>query len=77
MNKKGLLPFRWHKRNGSRLVQVLPEQHLAVLVVELSHLNTVGVGVCPVEFLPQPVHCQAIGGDDAPCDYRHLHKINV
>lgn len=42
-NKETTLPFRWHKCNGSRLVQVFPKEHLAVFVVKLGHLNPVGV----------------------------------
>lgn len=41
-------------------VEVFPHKHLAVLPVQLGHLNPVCASVSPVQVLPQPVHSHAL-----------------
>lgn len=55
------LPLGRVERQRPGTVQVLPDQHLAVLPVQLGHLDPVGASVSPVQVLAQPVHGHALG----------------
>lgn len=65
-------PFRGDQRYGPRLVQVLPEQHSAMTGVQAGHLDLIGIRVGPVQFAAEPVHRQAVGGNNAPRNDCHL-----
>jgi len=55
----GLLPLYGVQRDGSGLLHVLPQQHLAVRPVQVGHLDTGRPGVCPVQLVMDPVYGQA------------------
>lgn len=63
------LTFYGVQRNGSRLLHVLPQQHLAMCPMQIGHLYTGCPRVCPVQLVMDPVYGQSTwalktGGDD-------------
>lgn len=55
------IPVRGVQGDGPRLVKVLPEEDLPGRPIEVGHLDAVGLRVCPVQLLADPVAGQAIG----------------
>lgn len=46
--------------DGSRAVQVLPDENFPHGAVQVGNLNAVGSRVCPVDLPANSIHCQAI-----------------
>ena len=64
-------PILWIQCNGTGLVQTLPEEDLSIGAIQIAHFNSIGLRVCPVQLLPQPITRQAIRGDYASGDHIH------
>lgn len=63
------LPVSGVQGDSPWLVQVLPEKDLPGRPVEIGHLDAVGLRVCPVQFLANPVTGQAIRRHQARDDH--------
>ena len=44
----------------SRLIQVLPEQNLAIISLQVGHLQAIRFTVRPVQLVSQPIDCQPV-----------------
>lgn len=53
-----LVPLYRMQRDGSRLLHVLPKQHLAMRAVQVCHLDAGRSRVCPVQFVMDPIYGQ-------------------
>lgn len=54
-----LVPLYRVQRDGSRLLHVLPQQHLAMRAVQICYLDAGRSWVCPVQFVMDPVYGQS------------------
>jgi len=55
------LPTLWEDRDGSWLVEQVPEEHLAHPALEVTHFNPLDAGVSPVELATDPVARHSVG----------------
>lgn len=51
----------WIDSDSARLLQVLIDQHFAILAVQLRHFDRIQTLVAPIQILCHPIDCQAIG----------------
>ena len=55
----GLVPLYGVQCNGSGLLHVLPQQHLAMRPIQVCHLDTRCPRIRPVQFVMDPVYGQS------------------
>lgn len=54
-----LVPLYGVQRDGSRLLHVLPQQHLAMGPIQVGHLDARCARICPVQLVMDPVDGQS------------------